>query len=72
MRNKRRRESNYQNQLSVGRFYCAVVRVKVLDRRTAKNLHKSGLAAAAASGLVAAAASGLVSPKVYGDPTSLW
>ena len=55
---ERRRESNYQNQLSVGRFYCAVVRVKVLDRRTAKNLHKSGLAAAA---------SGLVSPKVYGD-----
>ena len=44
----------------------------MLDRRTAKNLHKSGLAAAAASGLVAAAASGLVSPKVYGDPTSLW
>ena len=38
----------------------------MLDRRTAKNLHKSGLAAAAASGLAAAAASGLVSPKVYG------
>ena len=36
MRNKRRRESNYQNQLSVGRFYCAVVRVKGLDRRTAR------------------------------------
>jgi len=31
---ERRRESNHQNQLSVGRFYCAVVRVKGLDRRT--------------------------------------
>ena len=33
---ERRRESNHQNQPSVWRFYCAVVRVKGLDRRTAR------------------------------------